>query len=194
MKLKWSLAELQKYRDGYYPISGEAELTNALKSRNDELIDVSPIAIEGMISLEGQSKYYVDLNLNVTLTLPSSRSLEPVDLQLDVPFHEVYFAPDVLDASSEATLEEDDLSFSLEKDILDLQKPIEDTILASIPMKVLSEEEQKAQDLPSGQDWSLKLEDEVDSNTSSEESADSKPSPFDVLKGMDFYTEDEDEN
>lgn len=193
MKLKWSLAELQKHRDGYYPISGEADLANALKNRNDELIDVSPVAVEGMISLEGRNKYYVDLNLDVTLTMPSSRSLEPVDLQLDVPFHEVYLAPDVLDASSEDVLEEE-LTFSLEKDILDLQKPIEDTILASIPMKVLSEEEQNAQELPSGQDWSLKLEDEMDSDTTSEESTDSKASPFDVLKEMDLFSEEEGEN
>ncbi len=191
MKLKWSLAELQKYRDGYYPVSGEVNLTNALKDRNNELIDASPVAVEGMIRLEGRNKYYVDLNLGVTLTLPSARSLEPVDLTMDLPFHEVYLAPDALAAASEDDLEED-LLFSLEKDILDLQKPIEDTILASIPMKVLSEEEQKVQELPSGHDWSLKLEEETDSNTASEESTDSKPSPFDVLKDIDLFNEDED--
>lgn len=193
MKLKWSLAELQKYRDGYYPISGEVNLTNSLKNRTDELIDASPVAVDGMISLEGRDKYYVDLNLDVTLTLPSSRSLEPVDLQLAIPFHEVYLAPDALVANKEDILEED-LSFTLEKDLLDLRKPIEDTILASIPMKVLSEEEQTAQDLPSGQDWSLKLEDEMDSEPTSDEPASSKASPFDVLKEMDLFTEDEDEN
>ncbi len=61
MKLKWSLAELQRYRNDYYPVSGVVNLTNALKNRKDDLIDASSIEIEGTITLEGSDKYYVDL-------------------------------------------------------------------------------------------------------------------------------------
>lgn len=191
MKLKWSLAELQRYRNDYYPVSGVVNLTNALKNRKDDLIDASSIEIEGTITLEGSDKYYVDLTLDLTLTLPSSRSLEPVDLDMTLPFHEVYLAPDVRIVASEDEIE-DDLYFSLEKDILDLQIPIEDTILASIPLKVLSEEEQDSYELPSGRDWSMRLEDEMDSKPVSDESAKSKASPFDILKDMDLFSEDED--
>ena len=191
MKLKWSLAELQRYRNGYYPISGVVNLTNALKNRKDDLIDASPVEIEGTISLEGSDKYYVDLKLDLTLTMPSSRSLEPVELDMTLPFHEVYLAPDARIVASEEEFE-DDLLFSLEKDILDLQKPIEDTILASIPLKVLSEEEQDSYELPSGRDWSMRIEDEMGSETVSDESAKSKASPFDILKDMDLFSEDED--
>lgn len=191
MKLKWSLAELQRYRNDYYPVSGVVNLTNALKNRKDDLIDASSIEIEGTITLEGSDKYYVDLTLDLTLTLPSSRSLEPVDLDMTLPFHEVYLAPDARIVASEDEIE-DDLYFSLEKDILDLQIPIEDTILASIPLKVLSKKEQDSYELPSGQDWSMRLEDEMDSKPVSDESAKSKASPFDILKDMDLFSEDED--
>ena len=191
MKLKWSLAELQRYRNDYYPVSGVVNLTNALKNRKDDLIDASSIEIEGTITLEGSDKYYVDLKLDLTLTLPSSRSLEPVDLDMTLPFHEVYLAPDARIVASEDEIE-DDLYFSLEKDILDLQIPIEDTILASIPLKVLSKKEQDSYELPSGQDWSMQLEDEMDSKPVSDESAKSKASPFDILKDMDLFSEDED--
>ena len=191
MKLKWSLAELQRYRNDYYPVSGVVNLTNALKNRKDDLIDASSIEIEGTITLEGSDKYYVDLTLDLTLTLPSSRSLEPVDLDMTLPFHEVYLAPDARIVASEDEIE-DDLYFSLEKDILDLQIPIEDTILASIPLRVLSKKEQDSYELPSGQDWSMQLEDEMDSKPVSDESAKSKASPFDILKDMDLFSEDED--
>lgn len=191
MKLKWSLAELQRYRNDYYPVSGVVNLTNALKNRKDDLIDASSIEIEGTITLEGSDKYYVDLTLDLTLTLPSSRSLEPVDLDMTLPFHEVYLAPDARILASEDEIE-DDLYFYLMKDILDLQIPIEDTILASIPLKVLSKKEQDSYELPSGQDWSMRLEDEMDSKPVSDESAKSKASPFDILKDMDLFSEDED--
>ena len=191
MKLKWSLAELQRYRNDYYSVSGIVNLTNALKNRKDDLIDASPVEIEGTITLEGSDKYYVDLTLDLTLTMPSSRSLEPVELDMTLPFHEVYLAPDARIVANEDEIE-DDLYFSLEKDILDLQKPIEDTILASIPLKVLSEEEQDSYELPSGRDWSMRLEDEMDSKPVSDESAKSKASPFDILKDMDLFSEDED--
>lgn len=191
MKLKWSLAELQRYRNDYYPVSGVVNLTNALKNRKDDLIDASSIEIEGTITLEGSDKYYVDLTLDLTLTLPSSRSLEPVDLDMTLPFHEVYLAPDARILASEDEIE-DDLYFYLTKDILDLQIPIEDTILASIPLKVLSKKEQDSYELPSGQDWSMRLEDEMDSKPVSDESAKSKASPFDILKDMDLFSEDED--
>ena len=191
MKLKWSLAELQRYRNDYYSVSGIVNLTNALKNRKDDLIDASPVEIEGTITLEGSDKYYVDLTLDLTLTMPSSRSLEPVELDMTLPFHEVYLAPDARIVANEDEIE-DDLYFSLEKDILDLQKPIEDTILASIPLKVLSEEEQDSYELPSGRDWSMRIEDEMGSETVSDESAKSKASPFDILKDMDLFSEDED--
>jgi len=104
---------------------------------------------------------------------------------MTVPFHEVYLAPDALEIDAEDL--EDDIVFTLENDILDLKKPIEDTILASIPMKVLSEEEKSAQDLPKGQDWELQLEDEAGTQTSDQESTSSEASPFDVLKDLDLF-------
>lgn len=192
MKLKWSLAELQKSQGGIYPVEGEVDLTNSLKSRKRDLLDASMVAVRGTISIEGKKRYYVDLILDVTLTLPSARSLEPVPLDMEVPFNEIYLAPDARQVDAE-DLEEETTVFSLELDILDLQKPIEDTILASIPMKVLSKEELESDELPAGQDWELKLDDEIDSDDETQGSASSKASPFDILKDMDLFN-DQDED
>lgn len=191
MKLKWSLAELQKNQNGIFPISVVADLKNSLMSRNSELIEVSPVEVSGSISIEGKKRYYVDLTLDVDLTLPSSRSLEPVTLDMAIPFNEVYLAPEVRVSDLE-DLDEDDV-FSLEQDILDLRIPIEDTILAAIPLKVLSKEEEESTDLPNGQDWVLMLEDEADSPQEKGESGGSKPSPFDVLKDLDLFDSDKED-
>lgn len=191
MKVKWSLAELQKNQHGIFPVSGQADLTTALKSRRTDLLDASLVDVQGAITIDGKKKFYVDLTLDIKLTMPSSRSLEPVKLQLYIPFNEVYLAPDVKITDLEDTDEEE--VFTLEKDILDLQKPIEDTILATIPMKILTEEEESATDLPTGQDWQLVLEDDVETRSQDNGSAESKSSPFDILKDLELFNEEDEE-
>ena len=191
MKVKWSLAELQKNQHGIYPVSGQADLTAALKSRRTDILDASLIDVQGAITVDGKKKFYVDITLTLNLTLPSSRSLEPVKLDLHIPFNEVYLAPDVKITDLEDTDEE---VFALELDILDLQKPIEDTILATIPMKVLTKEEESATDLPTGKDWQLVLEDDVDTVSKEKASAESKSSPFDILKDLDLFNDEDEEN
>lgn len=191
MKVKWSLAELQKNQHGIYPVSGQADLTAALKSRRTDILDASLIDVQGAITVDGKKKFYVDITLDLNLTLPSSRSLEPVKLDLHIPFNEVYLAPDVKITDLEDTDEE---VFALELDILDLQKPIEDTILATIPMKVLTKEEESATDLPTGKDWQLVLEDDVDTVSKEKASTESKSSPFDILKDLDLFNDEDEEN
>jgi len=197
MKLKWSLQELHKHQGEVFPINDQADLTNALKERKPSLIDASSIAVEGTMSIEVMQRYFVDLTLTYSLTLPSTRSLEPVELDFQIPFNEVYIAPDAVDfEDEESDVEDEDLEesavFSLEKDILDLQKPIEDTILASIPMKVLSEEERNTDELPAGHDWEVVREEDVDlAEPEEEESTEPENSPFSVLKEIDLFDEDE---
>ncbi|HIZ70273.1 MAG TPA: DUF177 domain-containing protein [Candidatus Atopostipes pullistercoris] len=192
MKLKWSLAELHKQPAGILMLDEKVDMTDSLKKRDTELMDVSLIDIQGTISIEAYSRYFVDLTLNVILTLPSSRSLKPVKLDLTIPFSEVYLAPEAGQTAVETL--EDEVVFSLEQDILDLQKPIEDTILAAIPMKVLSEDEKTSNDFPTGNDWEVKLEGETDSSNNKDDADTSENSPFAILKDLDLdFSKDENE-
>ena len=192
MKLKWSLAELHKQPAGILMLDEKVDMTDSLKKRDTELMDVSLIDIQGTISIEASSRYFVDLTLNVILTLPSSRSLKPVKLDLTIPFSEVYLAPEAGQTAVETL--EDEVVFSLEQDILDLQKPIEDTILAAIPMKVLSEDEKTSNDFPTGNDWEFKLEGETDSSNNKDDADTSENSPFAILKDLDLdFSKDENE-
>ncbi len=190
MKLKWSLVELAKYRNEPLVLDGKVDLTNSLKKRKKDLLDATPITITGFVRSESNNRFLVDVTLDVLLTLPSSRSLKPVDFNLTVPLTELYLAPNYSHDSTDDDLD-NKIVISLEQDILDLKKPIEDTILAAIPMKILSEEEIESDERPSGEDWGLTLEDEMLSN-SSEETGIPENNPFGVLKDLDlFKTEDE---
>lgn len=191
MKLKWSLVELAKYRNQPLVLDGKIDLTNSLKKRKKDLLDATPVSVKGIISSESNNRFLVDITLDVILTLPSSRSLTPVDFDLTVPLTELYLAPNLSHDSIDDDLD-NKIVISLEKDILDLEKPIEDTILASIPMKILSKEEIDSEERPSGEDWEFTLEDEVVSN-SSEETGTPENNPFGVLKDLDLFNTEDDE-
>lgn len=187
MKLRWTLMELEKYQGDILMLDDQADLTNSLKERKRDLFDASPVDVQGAISIDNYKRYYVDLTLHVTFTLPSSRSLEPVELELTVPFSEVYLTPDANRNDMDDL--ENDIVFSLDDDFLDLQKPIEDTLLAAIPMKVLSKEEQEATELPHGTGWEVTLE--GDDSEENSESETPENSPFSVLKDLDLFDEEE---
>lgn len=188
MKLKWALAELAKYKTEPLVIDGKVDLTNSLKKRRKDILDATPVSVKGIVMLEGENRYLVDLNLEVTLTLPSSRSLEPVPYEMNIAFTEIYLAPNL----SQDTVEEldDQIVISLEKDIIDLRKPIEDTLIASIPMKILSKEELVSNERPKGDDWELILEGEESSEKIKDPEV-PENNPFGILKDLNLFKEDE---
>ena len=69
----------------------------------------------------------------------------------------------------------------LEDAELDLLPAIEDHLLLSIPMQVLTPEEVASGDIPSGDDWEVLAEEDFDKAVKKEKQADN---PFTKLKGM----------
>ncbi|MFO8069084.1 MAG: YceD family protein [Alkalibacterium sp.] len=180
MKIKWALNELQKYQDSALAVDGSVDLEKSLKKRDDEIIAVSPVSLKGSLTVEEKSVYYVDLIVRVIITIPSSRSLEPVDVSMEIPFSEIYLAPD-----SPVSLEqfsEEELVERLSADILDLNKPIEDAILANKPSQVFTDEELETDDMPSGKDWIVLPEDQHNDDTNS--SNDEGDPRFAILKDL----------
>lgn len=188
MKLKWALTELRKNPKEPFLFSGEADLKTSLMARNDRILDATPVHIEGVITPENFDQFLVSATLQLTLTLPSTRSLEPTQVPLTLDFMELYVSPDQRVGDPE-----EELVFQLEKDSIDLQKPIEDTILSSLPVKVLTEAEKNGQPMPSGNDWEMLSEEDYENNREEVEATDShqpENSPFAVLKDL-FPEEDE---
>ncbi|MBA1394030.1 DUF177 domain-containing protein, partial [Lactobacillus sp. XV13L] len=93
------------------------------------------------------------------LTYPSTRSLTPVNLPIDIQVEELYSDnPEILKGQNQE--EEKELILSLENQRLNLQTAIEDNILLSIPTQVLTPQEQADKIMPHGQQWSVISEDQ----------------------------------
>lgn len=184
MKIKWALNELNKYQDSPLTLNGSVDIEKSLLKRDEELISASPVTLKGSLTVEEKSVYYVDMMVSVEVVVPSSRSLEPVDVALEFPFSEIYLAPD-----SPVSLEqfsEEELVERLSEDILDLNKPIEDAIITNIPSQVFTKKERETDEMPSGKDWVVLPEDQH--NDDSHSSNDEGDPRFAVLK--DLFKED----
>ncbi|WP_034550732.1 YceD family protein [Carnobacterium funditum] len=147
--MKWSLNELQKYRFEPLIFSETVDLKKSLIKRNKEILDVSPILLEGnLIVQENEILLHMVVSLNVTL--PSARSLEPVLIPLSLEVDEIYIPEHI---TSREIDEEEGTIIQLENDWIDLSEAIEDAVLLNIPIQVFTEEEAQENKMPSGNDW-----------------------------------------
>ena len=87
--MKWSLLELNKYKEEPLVFSETLHLKEELLQRDDTLLDVSPIKVEGLLAVN-KSEYLLHYTIQVTVTVPSSRSLEPVALPMQITVDEVF--------------------------------------------------------------------------------------------------------
>ena len=156
--MKWSWNELRQTGAKPLQFDETLEMQAKLKQRNADIIAVSPVRVKGVFSVDelGVLGY---MQVEVKVTLPSTRSLQPTEVLLNFDLTEHYVSHHDVDLSR---FEDTDVVIVLEDDILDLVSVVEDNILLQIPMQVLTEEEQQADAiLPSGQDWNLVSEDQL---------------------------------
>lgn len=162
--MKLSLSELQKeYRHEPLKFDEALDLKADLMERYpDEVLDVTPVHINGMVSVEDGGDVLFYAHVSATLTVPSTRSLAPVELPTDFNVTEFYVA-------SQAALtryEKTDVVLVVEDDVIDVDKAIADNLLLQIPMQVLTKAEQSEDELPEGQDWQVTIEGEAEESDS----------------------------
>ncbi|PRY83964.1 YceD family protein [Alkalibacterium olivapovliticus] len=187
MKTKWALNELKKYQDHPLQLDGSVDFEQSLKNRDKEILSVESIQVKGSLANEKNEVFYVDLVLTALLTLPSSRSLEPVDVTLTIPFSEIYLPQD--SPVSIESFTEGEIVEELTTDTLDLQKPIEDAILTNKPTQVYTEEERQSDTMPSGKDWDVLGEEQYHNQPHSGNDSEGDPR-FAALKDL-FKDKDE---
>ncbi|MTV82641.1 YceD family protein [Secundilactobacillus folii] len=179
--MKLSLSELQKdYRHEPMKFDEVLELKSTLMERYpEEVLDVTPVHIKGMVSVETGGDVMLYAHIKATLTVPSTRSLTPVELPTDFDITEFYVA-------SQAALEryeESDVVLVVEDDVIDVDKAIADNLLVQIPMRVLTKAEREADQLPEGKGWTVTLEGQA-------EESDSKSVDPRLAKLKDFFDDD----
>ena len=186
MKLKWSLNELKKYPNETLSFSETVDLKESLMARDSELLDVSPIHINGMLALDAE-EVILHMNVSLSVTLPSARSLKPVDCPLTFSIDETYIPLALFDSIEK---NEEEVVLPLKYDWIDLKESIEDAVLLHLPIQAFTEEEEKGREMPSGKDWAVISEEEYSllEKEKAEEKVDSR-----LAKLQNFFAEDSEE-
>lgn len=175
--MQWSLNEIRKRETINF--DEVLDLEKNLKERYPEVISLTPVHVVGTVSYE-DGLYLLDYQADYTLSLPSTRSLEQVDLVNDIPVNETFVTEDYL--KEEKNLLEDENVLILERDAISLDESVADNIILEIPLRVLTPAEEENDNLPSGNDWEILSEE--DYALKQEEKESEKKSPFASLDGL----------
>lgn len=154
--LKWSVQALQKHREHPRAFEETVDLEKQLHERENDVLSATPFVISGQLTVDRRA-IIADLHVVGQLTVPSTRSLNPVALPLDFTFTEIYVDPTDEELSR---FPDEDMLFPLEGEMLDMQVAVEDHILLHIPSHILTPEEENEDVMPTGQAWSVISEEE----------------------------------
>ena len=155
--MKWSLMELRRYQNEPLVIDTTIELASTLLKRDETILDVGPAKVVGTMTVEPK-EYIAQVQVDVVLTLPSSRSLQPVDYPMSIAFDEIYMIPE--EYALVKGIEGYEHAIVLDSTTIDLREAIEDYILLNIPLQVLTDEEMASDELPTGDSWTIMSEED----------------------------------
>lgn len=166
MKLIFPITQLQKAGHKMIVLQGEADLETSLQERFATILKATKVKIDGKLWREGAG-WQTDLQVETTLRVPSTRSLTPVKLPLQLTISERYVLAEDDDFNEEETEAEQDPDtpavIAITDDQIDLQKAIEDHLSLAIPTQVLTPEEKQADKMPTGEGWQVMSETDYES-------------------------------
>ena len=149
-----AISEIRKRSEGIF-FDEKLDINKKLLERNSNILDVKNVQVQGNVSFENDL-YVLNYTIEYTLTLPSTRSMEPVDITQAEQVTELFV--DLVNFAEKSDLVEANLVLVLETNFIDLEESVIDNILLSIPMRVLTISESESDELPSGDRWSVLTE------------------------------------
>ena len=173
----FNMADLKKNPEGLH-FDRELDIKELLMSRNPEILDIKNVRAKGLVGYD-EGLFLLNYELSYLLTLPSSRSMEPVDLAQETLVSEVFIEAGQVEAKKE--LVDEELVLVLTDDFIDLEESVIDNILLNIPLQVLTQAEATDASLPSGNNWSVMTESQYQDLQEEKKSANN---PFTRLEGM----------
>ncbi len=154
----FSILEIKKNSDGI-AFDRSLDIKEKLQARDEDILDVKDVRATGHLSYD-DGLYLLQYTLGYTLTLPSSRSMQPVEFHQEELVSEIFV--EASDLADKEELVRENLAMVIEDGFIDLEESVIDNILLGIPMQVLSEEEQASAEMPSGNHWSVLTEEQYD--------------------------------
>lgn len=152
--MKWTIRQLNENQDDIIRFNENLELSNKLQERESSIIHAETVNISGYI-VPSADAYIIHGEINTNLTLPSTRSLEPVQVHLNVPIKERYVYEE-----HDGNIEDyEETTIVLEHDYIDIEQAVIELIVINLPTRVLKPEEEDGK-LPSGKNWEVVTEDD----------------------------------
>lgn len=174
--MKWTLRQIQDSPEHLISFDLSMDIKEALMAKDDTIIDVTSVNAKGLITCIDDA-YVLHGEIHAELVLPSSRSLNPVDVQLTIPVDERYVRHE-----QEMDEEFSGVTLVLEHDYIDLSDAVVDAVILNLPKKVLSPGEAD-HDLPSGNDWEVVTQDQYEARLKEEQASTVDPR-FAALKTL----------
>lgn len=155
--LNWDVQEVRKYKDKPFDFEEKLNLKDDLQDRDSEVLDIEPVEVSGSL-FNDRGLVISDVKIKTRITVPSTRSLEPVELALKFRINEAYN----IDAIDTEDIDDYSIIIPINDDnpTINIYESIVDNILLNIPTKVLTTKEQNEDIMPSGKDWTVISEDE----------------------------------
>ncbi len=175
--MMFSILEIKKNPDGIN-FNFSLDIKEKLAERNKDVLNVKEVFVQGNVSYD-DGLYLLNYTLDYTITLPSSRSMLPVDVHQIEEVSEVFI--EMADIRTKEELVRENLVLVLEEDYIDLEESVIDNILLTIPMQILSKEERNSNVMPSGNDWSVLTEEQYDVLQDEKKK---ENNPFSTLNGL----------
>ena len=171
-----NIQEIRKNPDGL-AFEKKFDLAEELKERSVDILNVQDILASGKVQYE-DGLYFLDYELSYTITLSSSRSMEPVERKEFHLVNEIFMEEGQY---SSKELIDHDLVLPIEDGEIHLAESVADNILLHIPLKILTAEEEAGGELPTGNDWQVMTEEDYEQYQAEKKEANN---PFASLQGM----------
>lgn len=152
--MKWTIRKLRESKQELLSFDEVLDIAEQATLRGASIIHLEPVHVSGYFVVR-ELDIVLHCQAEVVITLPSTRSLNPVELTLTVPIKERYVYP-------EQDVDVDDyeeITIVLEHDYIDLEQAVLESLLLNLPQRVVSEDEE-GDALPTGNDWAVLTEDE----------------------------------
>jgi uncharacterized protein len=147
IQLKWTVSQLQKYRNKEFPIDETVDM-ESIKNDDPNIINVSPIHVKGRGDISS-TKITFHLTIDGYLVLPCSRTLVDVNYPIHVETTETFLL-NGHDFDSEEEVHQ------VHGDMIDLNPVIREILLLEIPMQVFCDDISNEKGAPqSGKDWEV---------------------------------------
>ncbi|GKV55693.1 hypothetical protein NCCP2222_16400 [Sporosarcina sp. NCCP-2222] len=177
--MKWSIHQLQKYRQGSMPLD-EAVNLESVKERNPEIRDITPVHVTGSCTI-GSKKLTCRFKLEGKMILPCSRTWEDVEFPFTVESDEQF-------SWDEAVLATDDSIHPVVGEVIDPTPILEELVLLEVPLQIFGDtaEEMKAAE---GKGWSYTTDEQYNEQLQKEKESKVDPRLAGLAK---FFDSDKD--